>query len=165
MAAAFGIQRETLEDTMPRIDEIAFDSERKRMTTLHETLDGRISFTKGSPDEILERCRYVWSNGKTAAFSAAAREQAKRGLAEMTEAGLRVLAIGMHPKSGTDGGERAYVSGDGRNGRPGTPRGGGGGGTICPCRSRTIMITGDRADTALAIARQLGIAERRGMNV
>ena len=43
---------------MPRIDEIAFDSERKRMTTLHETLDGRISFTKGSPDEILERCRY-----------------------------------------------------------------------------------------------------------
>ena len=65
---------------MPRIDEIAFDSERKRMTTLHETLDGRISFTKGSPDEILERCRYVWSNGKTAAFSAAAREQAKRGL-------------------------------------------------------------------------------------
>ena len=84
---------------MPRIDEIAFDSERKRMTTLHETLDGRISFTKGSPDEILERCRYVWSNGKTAAFSAAAREQAKRGLAEMTEAGLRVLAIGMHPKA------------------------------------------------------------------
>ena len=90
MAAAFGIQRETLEDTMPRIDEIAFDSERKRMTTLHETLDGRISFTKGSPDEILERCRYVWSNGKTAAFSAAAREQARRGLAEMTEAGLQI---------------------------------------------------------------------------
>ena len=79
MAAAFGIQRETLEDTMPRIDEIAFDSERKRMTTLHETLDGRISFTKGSPDEILERCRYVWSNGKTAAFSAAARAAIRRG--------------------------------------------------------------------------------------
>ena len=51
----------------------------KEETALHETLDGRISFTKGSPDEILERCRYVWSNGKTAAFSAAARAAIRRG--------------------------------------------------------------------------------------
>ena len=161
MAAAFGIQRETLEDTMPRIDEIAFDSERKRMTTLHETLDGRISFTKGSPDEILERCRYVWSNGKTAAFSAAAREQAKRGLAEMTEAGLRVLAIGMHPKAAQM--EESGLTFLGMAGMedPVRPEAAEAVEQFARAGVRTIMITGDRADTALAIARQLGIAERR----
>ena len=159
MAAAFGIQRETLEDTMPRIDEIAFDSERKRMTTLHETLDGRISFTKGSPDEILERCRYVWSNGKTAAFSAAAREQAK--LAEMTEAGLRVLAIGMHPKAAQM--EESGLTFLGMAGMedPVRPEAAEAVEQFARAGVRTIMITGDRADTALAIARQLGIAERR----
>ena len=161
MAAAFGIQRETLEDTMPRIDEIAFDSERKRMTTLHETLDGRISFTKGSPDEILERCRYVWSNGKTAAFSAAAREQAKRGLAEMTEAGLRVLAIGMHPKAAQM--EESGLTFLGMAGMedPVRPEAAEAVEQFARAGVRTVMITGDRADTALAIARQLGIAERR----
>lgn len=161
MAAAFGIQRETLEDTMPRIDEIAFDSERKRMTTLHETLDGRISFTKGSPDEILERCRYVWSNGKTAAFSAAAREQAKRGLAEMTEAGLRVLAIGMHPKAAQM--EESGLTFLGMAGMedPVRPEAAEAVEQFARAGVRTIMITGDRADTALAIAHQLGIAERR----
>lgn len=161
MAAAFGIQRETLEDTMPRIDEIAFDSERKRMTTLHETLDGRISFTKGSPDEILERCRYVWSNGKTAAFSAAAREQAKRGLAEMTEAGLRVLAIGMHPKAAQM--EESGLTFLGMAGMedPVRPEAAEAVEQFARAGVQTIMITGDRADTALAIARQLGIAERR----
>ena len=160
MAAAFGIQRETLEDTMPRIDEIAFDSERKRMTTLHETLDGRISFTKGSPDEILERCRYVWSNGKTAAFSAAAREQAKRGLAEMTEAGLRVLAIGMHPKAAQM--EESGLTFLGMAGMedPVRPEAAEAVEQFARAGVRTVMITGDRADTALAIARQLGIAER-----
>ena len=161
MAAAFGIQRETLEDTMPRIDEIAFDSERKRMTTLHETLDGRISFTKGSPDEILERCRYVWSNGKTAAFSAAAREQAKRGLAEMTEAGLRVLAIGMHPKAAQmEESGLTFLGMAGMEG-PVRPEAAEAVEQFARAGVRTIMITGDRADTALAIARQLGIAERR----
>ena len=152
---------ETLEDTMPRIDEIAFDSERKRMTTLHETLDGRISFTKGSPDEILERCRYVWSNGKTAAFSAAAREQAKRGLAEMTEAGLRVLAIGMHPKAAQM--EESGLTFLGMAGMedPVRPEAAEAVEQFARAGVRTIMITGDRADTALAIARQLGIAERR----
>ena len=161
MAAAFGIQRETLEDTMPRIDEIAFDSERKRMTTLHEAGDGKISFTKGSPDEILVRCRYVWSNGKTAVFSAAAREQAKRGLAEMTEAGLRVLAIGMHPKAAQM--EESGLTFLGMAGMedPVRPEAAEAVEQFARAGVRTIMITGDRADTALAIARQLGIAERR----
>ena len=47
MAAAFGIQRETLEDTMPRIDEIAFDSERKRMTTLSRDVGRQNLFHEG----------------------------------------------------------------------------------------------------------------------
>ena len=161
MAAAFGIQRETLEDTMPRIDEIAFDSERKRMTTLHETGDGKTSFTKGSPDEILEWCRYVWSNGKTVTFSAEAREQAKRGLAEMTEAGLRVLAIGMHPKAAQM--EESGLTFLGMAGMedPVRPEAAEAVEQFARAGVRTIMITGDRADTALAIAHQLGIAERR----
>ena len=105
------------------------------MTTLHEAGDGKISFTKGSPDEILVRCRYVWSNGKTAVFSAAAREQAKRGLAEMTEAGLRVLAIGMHPKAAQM--EESGLTFLGMAGMedPVRPEAAEAGGTVCTCRS------------------------------
>lgn len=108
-----------------------------------------------------ERCRYVWSNGKTAAFSAAAREQAKRGLAEMTEAGLRVLAIGMHPKAAQM--EESGLTFLGMAGMedPVRPEAAEAVEQFARAGVRTIMITGDRADTALAIARQLGIAERR----
>ena len=61
LAARFDLSRPDLEREQPRIGEIAFDSERKMMTTLHRHGNGSISYTKGSPDEILKRCDTILS--------------------------------------------------------------------------------------------------------
>ncbi len=64
MAAYYELYREKLEERMPRREELAFDSERKMMTTLHGGRGQGISYTKGSPDEVLERSRYIRWNGE-----------------------------------------------------------------------------------------------------
>ena len=95
------------------------------------------------------------------AFSAAAREQAKRWTCRGgAEAGLRVLAIGMHPKAAQM--EESGLTFLGMAGMedPVRPEAAEAVEQFARAGVRTVMITGDRADTALAIARQLGIAER-----
>ena len=79
----------------------------------------------------------------------------------MTEAGLRVLAIGMHPKAAQM--EESGLTFLGMAGMedPVRPEAAEAVEQFARAGVRTIMITGDRADTALAIAHQLGIAERR----
>lgn len=51
-----GLNLKEMRNNFPRIDEIAFDSERKMMTTLHKTSAGLVSVTKGAPEMVLERC-------------------------------------------------------------------------------------------------------------
>lgn len=160
MAARFGLEREMLERSMPRIDEIAFDSERKMMTTLHREGNRRISYTKGSPDEILERCKYVWSGGERLPMTPTVKKQIQKGLSEMTGAGLRVLALGMRTEAtGLEENGLTFLGFAGME-DPIRPE------AVEAVREfkragvRTIMITGDRTDTAFAIARQLGIADR-----
>ena len=95
LSARFGIERENLEHRLPRIGEIAFDSARKRMTTLHEENGRKISYTKGSPDEILERSTYVYLGGEKKPFTKAVRKDVEQALTDFTSRGLRVLALGM----------------------------------------------------------------------
>lgn len=158
LAARYGLKREELERGMPRVDEIAFDSERKMMSTLHREFGNGISYTKGSPDEILERCRYLRSDGKNLPMTPNHRKQLQKALRELTESGLRVLALGMR-EDATELEENGltFVGFAGMT-DPVRPeamtaveefRGAG---------VKTIMITGDRMDTAYAIARELGIA-------
>ncbi|MFQ9411800.1 MAG: hypothetical protein ACLR1T_13140 [Evtepia gabavorous] len=53
LAQAFGIDHEDLEETYPRLFEQPFDSDRKRMTTVHRIQDRNIAYTKGAVDEML----------------------------------------------------------------------------------------------------------------
>ena len=63
-AKRYGIEKSVIEKSIPRINEKAFDSERKLMTTVHTTEDGKIiSYTKGSTDELLMRCTHIRVNG------------------------------------------------------------------------------------------------------
>ena len=64
LAGQYRMQREEVEREFPRVDEKAFDSERKMMTTLHNGSRGRVSYTKGSTEEILRCARYLLSRGK-----------------------------------------------------------------------------------------------------
>ena len=63
-----GISKEDLEDQEPRVFEVPFSSERKRMTTIH-TKDGkRIAYMKGAPEMVLERCSKIVLDGKVQTF-------------------------------------------------------------------------------------------------
>ena len=158
MAALHGISRGELERRMPRKAELAFESERKMMSTLHMEGGTGISYTKGSPDEILDRCRYVRAEGENKPMTPAQRKIITKALLELTSKGLRVLALGM----------RENVYGLEENGLiflgmvgmmdPIRPEAKAAVEEFRRAGVKTIMITGDRMDTALAIAKELNIA-------
>jgi Ca2+-transporting ATPase len=172
-AAQFDVERGTLEKNMPRIGEIAFDSERKMMTTLHSTGGKYISYTKGSPDEVLKRCTYIYSGGEKKPFTETMRKEIEAALTDFASRGLRVLALAMREepagnryKSTVQGEDTGRISESGLTFL-------GMAGMADPVRPsakeavqefsragvKTIMITGDRMDTAFAIAKELGIAD------
>lgn len=159
MASRFHLYRSVLETRMPRKAEIAFDSERKMMTTLHQNGCLYTSYTKGSPDEIVKRCQYIWENGRIIPMSAAHRKAIYDAICVFSGKALRILALGMRTgdSSPTEtgltfiglAGMKDPVRPEARN-------------AVLACHAagvKTVMITGDRIDTACAIARELGIAE------
>ncbi|MGN0348930.1 MAG: cation-translocating P-type ATPase [Roseburia sp.] len=161
MAALLDISKEKLEQKLPRKAEIAFDSERKMMTTLHMEGGRGTSYTKGSPDEILSRCRFVWQDGEKKPITPEHKKEFQRVLEQFTGGGLRVLALGM----------RDHVFGAEENGLtflgmvgmedPLRPEAKAAVEEFYHAGVKTIMITGDRMDTAFAIAKELGIAQKK----
>ena len=154
-----------LKKEYPRIMEAPFDSGRKMMSTVHQTADGTIvQFTKGAPDEILKRCTNAWVDGKVVPMTEKMREEILAANKGMADQALRVLAAAkrMWDKA-PENSEPAFLEQDlcfvGLSGmidpiRPEVKD------AIEECRSagiRPIMITGDHKDTAVAIAKQLGI--------
>lgn len=159
MAARFHLYRPILENRLPRIGEIAFDSERKMMTTLHKQGGACLSFTKGSPDEIVGRCRYIWEDGRILPLTQAHKKAIYDAIRLMSAKALRILALAM--KTGDVKPSEKDLTFLGLAGmkdpiRPEAKE------AVAACHSagvRTIMITGDRIDTACAIAKELNIAE------
>ncbi len=148
-----------------RIGEAPFSSERKMMSTVHKKPDGSlIQFTKGAPDEILKRCVKVYIDGKTVDMTDELRDEILAKNKNMADRALRVLASAMktHTVIPTDYEpetleyELCFVGLVGMI----DPVRDEVKAAIDECRSagiRPIMITGDHKDTAVAIARELGI--------
>lgn len=158
MASKFGVERLKLEKMMPRKAEISFDSARKMMSTLHE--DGRsgISYTKGSPDEILEHCTYIRLNGKKQPITGTHKRQIQKALSEFTGMALRVLALGIRENTTSLQEEGLTFIGMIGMADPIRPEAKGAVSEFKLAGVKTIMITGDRIDTAFAIAKELNIA-------
>ena len=161
LAAKYRMEREKLEREYPRIDEKAFDSDRKMMTTLHRGRGGRVSYTKGSTEEVLRCSKYLLSRGKKTALTEAARREILHAAGQMSSEALRVLAVAVREEAAApEERELTFV---------------GLAGMIDPARPEaaeaveafrcagvdTVMITGDHIDTAYAIAKELGIAHGR----
>lgn len=158
LAKQYGVDKEENDGCYPRIREIAFDSERKRMTTIHTTPDGKIAYTKGAADRILPNCKSVWKNGKEAAFSERARREVMDAVGAMASKALRVLAFAMKTKGDMESeNEMVFL---GLVGMIDPPREDAAKAVASFYNAHvdTVMITGDHADTALAIAKELGIA-------
>ena len=165
-AAKAGVRYEALNESMPRLQEIPFDSKRKLMTTFHREKNGSpVAFTKGAPDILVERCTHVLRrDGAIAPISAedvAAILEENTALASQA---YRVLAMAFKPLSDIPGAptpendEQGLVF-CGLVGMIDPPRAEAIE-AIKVCKSagiRVVMITGDYRDTAAAIAKQLGI--------
>ena len=151
-----GLIKEEAEAGMPRTGELSFDSERKMMTTLH----GSVSYTKGAPDEVLKRCTYILTSGGTVRLSRESRQQVQAAMEKMSAEALRTLAVAM--RSGVRQPEEAELTFLGLVGMqdPARPEAARAVADFKGAGVTTVMITGDHAETAFAIGKQLGIVER-----
>lgn len=159
MAAGLHVYRPVLETRLPRMDEIPFDSDRKMMTTLHRMGSSSVSYTKGSPDEILKRCTHIRLDGKVVPFTPSHKQKIRNAIKEMSSRALRVLALAMRTgdRKATEK-ELIFIGLAGMKDpiRPGVAE------AVESCQKagvKVVMITGDRVDTACAIAGELSIAD------
>ena len=129
------------------------------MTTIHKSVNGEVAYSKGAADRILKDCRTVWKNGKEAAFSEKAKNEAQRAMEQMASDALRVIALAMKKKG--DLKEEKDLVFLGLAGMMDPPREGVAEAvqSFRNAHVQTVMITGDHVDTALAIAKELGIAQ------
>lgn len=147
----------------PRQDEIPFDSQRKRMSTLH-LIDGQyVLFTKGAPEVLLERCSFYEVQGRILPLGEEEREQIRREQESMASEALRVLAFAFRVLP--DGALSEEVEQNlvfvGLLGMIDPPRKEAHRALVEAKQAgiETVMITGDSALTAQAIARELGMLE------
>ncbi|MDD4796813.1 MAG: cation-translocating P-type ATPase [Eubacteriales bacterium] len=158
MGVAHGIRRTALEGECPRINEQAFDSDRKLMTTVHRTAGAPVAFTKGAVDRLLRRCTQIVENGQTRPLSDADHAAILDASTQMAALALRVLALAV--KYGDDSAAEEDLTFVGLVGMidPPRPEAAAAVQSFKDSGILTIMITGDHRDTAYAIARELGIA-------
>lgn len=150
---------EELNKNNPRVDEVPFDSDRKLMTTVNATSEGRMVFTKGAPDMLIEKCtRILDENGVREITDEDKNEIAETNSSFASDA-LRVLAYAYKPDDGS-----AYEKDlifIGLTGMIDPPREEVKD-AVAVCKKAgitPIMITGDHKDTAYAIARELHICD------
>lgn len=146
-----------------RLDEIPFDADRMRLTTVHEMPDGPTLFCKGAPEAVLLLCDRILVEGDTLPFTPELREKARESQEAMARQGLRVLAFAYrrveHPEQHPHLEEELVFTGlAGLEDppRPEVPE------AIRKCRGagiRVIMVTGDHPHTAGAIAREIGLVQ------
>lgn len=163
LAQAFGIDHEALEDDYPRLFEQPFDSERKRMTTVHRINEKWISYTKGAVDEMLPLCTHILTSEGVRPITEADKENITKLCLSMSEGALRVLGFAMRTLTELPTDDDENVEFDmtfvGVTGMIDPPRKEVAD-SVRTCRQagiRTIMITGDHKVTALAIAKELDI--------
>ena len=158
-----------LNDEHPRVGEAPFDSGRKMMSVVVETLDGKFEqYTKGAPDVVLGLCTKIYEDGAVVPLTDARREELVAANKAMADQALRVLALASRsydakPSDFSPEALECDLTFCGLSGMidPERPE-------VAPAIKeahdagiRTVMITGDHIDTAVAIAKNLGIVKDR----
>ena len=145
----------------PKLDEIPFDADRMRQSTVHATPEGPLFLCKGAPEVVASLCTRILTDGKEIIFTDNMRETIRAAQESMAEQGMRVLALAYRPLPVQW--QHAALEEDlifaGLAGledppRPEVPE------AIRKCHQagiRVIMVTGDHPSTARAIAREIGL--------
>lgn len=147
-----------------RIAEVPFDSDRKMMSTLHREKDGVVAYVKGAPDQMLSKCSTIMTPDGKEALTEEARQQITARISEMSARALRVLAFAVKtfdelPEDVNVENVEKDLTFVGLMGMIDPPREEVKSAVATATRAgiRTVMITGDYKDTAVAIATELGI--------
>ena len=158
----FGIEEEAYRNSHPRLSEIAFDSDRKLMSTLHEIEGVPTMFTKGAIDVLLDKSRYILTEQGSVELTDEIKQEIAAVNSNLSENGLRVLAFAyrkldtVRPLTLNDEQNYTFIGlvsmidpprSEAIQAVADAKRGG----------IKTVMITGDHKVTATAITRQLGI--------
>ena len=163
-ADKLGLKQNNLKTAMERVGEAPFDSGRKMMSTVHKDKESYIQFTKGAPDVIIEKCDYYLKDGRYVPITEEYVNQILEANKKMADKALRVLACAERvweqlPQAFEPEVLEEKLCFTGLCGmidpvRPEVKD------AIVECTTagiRPIMITGDHIDTAVAIAKELGI--------
>ncbi|MBA4538004.1 calcium-transporting P-type ATPase, PMR1-type [Bacillus aquiflavi] len=163
-AQTFGLNKNEMNQQYPRIFEIPFDSDRKMMTTVHQSGNENIVMVKGAIERILDRVSYIEQNNIKIRVTDEHKNEIMKQANKMSNNALRVLAYAYKytdPTSTSSENLETDLIFLGLTGMIDPPREEVKA-SIAQCKSagiQTIMITGDHHQTALAIAKELGIAE------
>ncbi|MCS7096209.1 MAG: cation-translocating P-type ATPase [Nitrososphaerota archaeon] len=164
-AAKAGLEKGELEKNFPRVGEIPFTSERKRMTTIHKTPEGDIvAYMKGAPEVVLERCNKILEDGKEKKLTDEKKKEILRINEELAGKALRLLGMAYRKlpivitKYDADIVEKDMVF-VGLQGMIDPPREEAiEANKLCQKAGiKTVMITGDHKLTAVAVAKEVGI--------
>ncbi len=168
LAGKASITRDEINAEYPRIEELPFDSDRKMMSTFHKNYipNKIISFTKGAPDIIINRCTHISLNNSVVPFTEDLKKKALEANSSFAKSALRVLAFAYNeydslPEDISSDKNEINMTFIGLSGmidppRPEAKK------AIELCKHagiNTVMITGDYKETAFAIAKDLGMAE------
>jgi Ca2+-transporting ATPase len=157
-AAKAGLDKAVLEAERPRVHEIPFSSESKRMTTLHSTAHGLLACVKGAPEVVLAACVHERTGDGVAPLDERSRQRVLEASRQMAGDALRVLAVATRERATRDDAEDRLTL-LGLVGMFDPPREEARA-ALETCRAagiRVLMITGDHPLTAVAIARELGL--------
>jgi len=165
-ATKYGSIKEELEKEAPRVHEVTFTSERKRMTTVHKSgEEGLIAYVKGAPELILERCTSTLVRGRIRKLDQKTRKEIIEANERMANKALRVLGVAFKElvagEAGTLDDERlenglVFIGLMGMIDPPRVEAVT----AVKKCDEagiKTVMITGDHKMTAVAVAKELGI--------
>lgn len=162
-AAEHGAIQRDLQARYPRIREIPFSSQSKRMTTIHRTAGGKyFAIVKGAPDLLLKSCSGVLSGESVRTLSDTARHAIAEMNASLASQALRVIAVACKPLGSSTESPAENLVFLGLIGMEDPPRKEAKE-AVRICKKAGIipvMITGDHIATAQAIAKQLGILEK-----
>jgi Ca2+-transporting ATPase len=170
-AAKAGFEEKELEKTFPRVSEVPFTSERKRMTTVHSTPDGEhVAYMKGAPEIVLERCSYILDEGQEKRLTEVKRKKILEVNEKFASDALRVLAMAYKklPAGLNEFNENTVEDNlvfTGLEGMIDPPREEAikANKTCQKAGIKAVMITGDHKLTAMAVAKEIGILKEDSM--